>query len=99
MKGELTLIFLSNKPDETGFYINQTTKVRVHKLTKEGVEVTTRSKVNKLGFIPYSNLTSTANLYDGKGLYVYYLGYNESYLYFAEEGTMVFQDVLQTTIH
>ncbi|MDI3310493.1 MAG: hypothetical protein QJR05_03590, partial [Thermoanaerobacterium sp.] len=55
------MIFLSNKPDETGFYINQTTKVRVHKLTKKGVEVTTRSKVNKLGFIPYSNLTSTAN--------------------------------------
>lgn len=80
---------LSNEPDMTGLYINQTLKVRVQKIIEYGIEVTTRVYVNneeKLGFIPYDNLvTNIDELYKGKSLYVRYLGYTERYLIFTEE--------------
>lgn len=70
----------------TGFFINQTTKVRVQQITEKGVEVNTRSSGDKLGFIPFSNLTTNIEqLYKEKSLYVRYLGNNERYLLFIEE--------------
>lgn len=75
--------------DETGFFIYQTTKVRISNFTNKGIEVHTYSKDGSSGFISYCNLLSeTDNLYEGKSLYVHYLGYKESYLFFAEEGTL-----------
>ncbi|MYL47641.1 hypothetical protein GLV94_18535 [Virgibacillus halodenitrificans] len=79
-------IRFSDNPDSTGFFINQSTKVRVHTFTDEGVEVTTKSQDSRLGFIPYLNLTTERNqLTKGDSLYVVYLGSNSKNLYFAEE--------------
>lgn len=83
----------------TGFEIYQTTKVRLRKFTEEGIEVNTASKVDILGFIPYSNLvTNTNNLHDEYSFTVHFLGYKEPYLLFAEEGTLVFPDIPPTAI-
>lgn len=92
---------LSNEPDASGFYINQTTKVRVHKFTECGIEVTSaRSKLNKLGFIPFCNLlTSIDQLRKEKELYVHYLGFNGDYLIFVEEGAFLFPDKMKPEIH
>ncbi|MFB4472746.1 hypothetical protein [Virgibacillus sp. SK37] len=81
--------------DETGFFIYQTTKVRIRNFTNKGIEVHTYSKHGSLGFIWYCNLLSeTDNLYEGKSLYVHYLGYKEPYLYFTEEGRLIFPDLV-----
>ncbi|MUK88190.1 hypothetical protein GMD78_07260 [Ornithinibacillus sp. L9] len=84
-----------NYLDKTDFFIYQTTKVRVCNFTNKGIEVYTRSKDDCLGFVSYCNLLSeTANLYKGKSLYVRYLGYKEPYLYFTEEGTLLFPELV-----
>lgn len=44
--------------DRTGFFIHQTTKVRIRKFLDKGIEVYTYSKDGKLGFIPYCNLVT-----------------------------------------
>lgn len=92
---------LSNEPDASGFYINQNTKVRVHKFAKHGVEVTSnRSELNKPGFIPFCNLlTNIDQLRKGKALYVHYLGFNGDYLIFVEEEAFLFPDKAQTKTH
>ncbi|WP_337017468.1 hypothetical protein [Oceanobacillus massiliensis] len=81
--------------DRTGFEIYQTTKVRIRNFTSKGIEVYTYSKDGSLGFISYCNLLSeTDSLYEGKSLYVHYLGYKESHLIFTEEGTLLFPDLV-----
>lgn len=78
---------LSDEPDMTGLFINQTTKIRVQTITKKGIEVISHAKGDKLGFIPYCNLvTNRSQLFIEKSLYVRYLGYNERFLLFTEEG-------------
>lgn len=80
------MYLLSDEPDMTGLFINQTTKVRVQKITEDGIEVITRANEEKLGFIPYCNLTTNREqLFKEKSLYVRYLGYNERFLLFTEE--------------
>src|SRR5699024_11864794 len=64
-------ILLVRAFDRTGFFIHQTTKVRIRKFLDKGIEVYTYSKDGKLGFIPYCNLvTNIDNLYEGKSLYI-----------------------------
>ncbi|MFJ7971724.1 hypothetical protein [Psychrobacillus sp. NPDC096389] len=80
------MYILSDEPDMTGLFINQNTRVRVHKITEDGIEVIIRSNEDKLGFIPYCNLTTNKEqLFKEKKLYVRYLGYNERYLLLTEE--------------
>jgi len=80
--------------DRTGFFIHQTTKVGIRKFLDKGIEVYTYSKDGKLGFIPYCNLvTNIDNLYEGKSLYVHFLGYKKPHLFFTEEGTVLFPDL------
>lgn len=92
---------LSNEPDTSGFYINQNTKVRVHKFAEHGVEVTSnRSELKKLGFIPFCNLiTDIDQLCKEQSLYVHYLGFNGDYLIFVEEGAYLLPDKAQTETH
>ncbi len=77
---------LSRKPNFMGMYLNQTTKVRVHNVLLEGIEVITKSNDNRLGFIPNHYLkTDSKRLEYGNALYVIYVGEEENYLIFAEE--------------
>lgn len=81
------MYLLSDESDMTGLFTNQNAKVRVQKITQEGIEVIIHAKGDKLGFIPYCNLLTNINqLFKGKSLYVRYLGYNERYLLLTEEG-------------
>lgn len=83
-----------NLLDSTGFEIYQTTKVRIRNFTSKGIAVYTYSKDGSLGFISYCNLLSeTDSLYEGKSLYVHYLGYKEHYLIFAEEEIFILPDM------
>ncbi len=88
---------LPEKIDSPGFYMYQTTKVRVSSFLDEGIEVSTRSYDKRWGFIPYCYLNRT-NLYVGKSVYVIYLGQDENNILFGEEGTFhekPAQDILE----
>lgn len=76
----------------TGFEIYQTTKVRIRNFTSKGIEVYTYSKDGSFGFISNCNLlTETDNLYEGKSLYVHYLGYKKPISILQKKGHCSFQ--------
>lgn len=80
------MYLLSDEPDITGLYINQTIKVRFQKITEAGIEVITCAKGDKLGFIPFRHLaTNISQLFKEKSLYVRYLDYNKGYLLLTEK--------------
>lgn len=70
--------------EDCEFELYQTTKVRVRTILKNGVEV--RTKLNKIGFVPYCNLIAIkGTLIIGQALYVKFIGQDKNYLYFVED--------------